>query len=140
MSKGWIFVPYTKDELVFRLCSTETHYTHINETIAVVETPGALWRVVSTFIRVNGFFVGKKAGESVLTIVCDLIRRDEDTGELYYRSMTESESPTSQSCPLHFLDMVPETRSARWRQFVRQYHGQDNRGRKPTRQVVAKVA
>jgi hypothetical protein len=65
---------------------------------------------------------GLKAGESLRTIECDLIRRDEDTGELGFYTVPEIESPPLYSCPLHFLDMVPVERSPLWRHSVRDYH------------------
>lgn len=117
----WIFLRISKDELVFRLCRQEKTDRLVRRTIAHVEEAAALWRVVETTARMDGSF-GLKAGESLRTIECDLIRRDEDSGELGFYTIPELESPPFHSCPLHFLDMVPEGRSPQWRQSVRDYH------------------
>ncbi|MCL2590589.1 MAG: hypothetical protein FWD67_06850 [Betaproteobacteria bacterium] len=105
---GWIFRRITKEQLVFQLCCRVMTEQFLRETIAHVETPTALWRVVVTTAR-QGCWLGLRPGESRRTIVCDEIRRNEDTGELGFRSFSESEEPPLYSCPLHFFDMVPES-------------------------------
>jgi hypothetical protein len=117
----WIFRYISREQLVFQLCCREMTEQYIRDTIAHEETPGALWRVVVTTARQNGWF-GLKAGQSQRTIVCDMIRRNEDTGELGYCQYAEFESPPLYSCPLHFFDMVPEARNPRWRKVVRDNH------------------
>lgn len=52
----------------------------------------------------------------------DLIRsygKEEGYG---YKDMDESVHPYYYTCPLKYLDMVPEVSSAEWREKVRQYH------------------
>jgi hypothetical protein len=107
--------------------------------MAFVEHPGCLWRVVETTARLEGVF-GMKAGESWREIICDVILRDEDTGELGYRSIPEHLSPYLYSCPLHFFDMVPE-RSPRWRKVVRDCHEEhQQREQKNAQQRISKEA
>jgi len=135
----WISIPFSKDELVFRLCCREMSEAYMRETVAYVDTPGTLWRVVKTTARQDGVF-GLKAGESRRSIVCDEIRRDEDTGELIHRAVPESESPEDLSCPLHFLGMAPVAASPSWRKAVRKFHAEQKRALQAFLQTVVPVA
>jgi len=58
-------------------------------------------------------------------IRCDVIEYSGD--EWWYRPMCESDGPTYYSCPLGYLDLVPETDkgfSREWREKVKAYHQQ----------------
>jgi len=136
---GWIFIPFPKDELVFRLCCREMTDAYIRETVAHVDTPSTLWRVVETTARQDGIF-GLNAGQAKRTIVCDLIRRNEDTGELSLLTIPEHESPSDLSCPLHFFYMVPDAASPSWRQAVRVFHAREGHTLKAFLKTVASAA
>ncbi|MCL1861735.1 MAG: hypothetical protein FWG52_09425 [Proteobacteria bacterium] len=136
---GWILIPFSKDELVFRLCCREMTDSFLRETVAYVDTPGTLWRVVKTTARQDGVF-GLKAGESRRTIACDLIRRNPDTGELSHCPVPESESPKDLSCPLHFFDMAPVAASPSWRKAVRRFHAEQKRALKAFLKTAATAA
>ncbi|MCL1861898.1 MAG: hypothetical protein FWG52_10295 [Proteobacteria bacterium] len=124
---NWIYRQISEEELIFQLCCRVMTEEFIRNTIAYVKTYGTLWRVVETTARVDGALAGMKAGQSYRIIICDEIRRDEDTGELGYRSVPEFESPSSYSCPLHFLDMVPDVLNPLWRNRVRAFHEGEKR-------------
>ena len=67
-------------------------------------------------------------------IRCDLLRFDSADGKWSYKPLDESMEPYYYSCPLGYLDLVPDnSKFARpeWRAKVRQYHDPKNafRGR-----------
>lgn len=121
MDLPFIFKKISKQQLIHELTCREITERTARTTIAYVEHPGALWRVVDTTARIDGP-LGLKAGETRREIFCDVIRRDEDTGELGVRSIPESEKPYDYSCPLHFFELAPVVYSPEWREFVRGCH------------------
>jgi len=116
----FVFKKVTPEQLVFELTCPVTTEQYARRVIAWVEHPGGLWRVVETYAR-QDIYKGLKAGETRREIVCDIIRRNEDSGGLGVRSIPESEKPTHYSCPLHFLDMTP-VYSFEWRASVRRFY------------------
>jgi len=65
--------------------------------------------------------LGLAPGESAILIGCHLL--ESEGHEWGYKSLVEAEHPYYYSCPLRYLDMVPQ-RCATWRARVHAFHQQ----------------
>lgn len=62
---------------------------------------------------------GIKKGKRFIS--CDLLRKFPRGEGWGYKDMDESMGPYQYSCPMKYLDMVPEVSNEKWRQGVKQY-------------------
>lgn len=116
---GWLFRQgATKSDLIQRLTETEENETRRWETLTHSVRGNVLWAVVE--------LTHKTERTSKRFIACYLLRSDKGYG-WGYKDMEESMGPAYYSCPLKYLEMVPEANAA-WREAVREHHRQ--RGRK----------
>jgi hypothetical protein len=110
---GWLFTHgATRSDIIKSRIKTEENETRRYETLKHCLVGNVLWTV-------NRITV-KETGEEKLFIGCDLLRAQRGYG-WGYKDMEESSHPFYYSCPLAYLEMVPE-KCAAWREGVRKYH------------------
>jgi hypothetical protein len=112
---GWLYGWKSREELTVHLLKEPTSYTTLASK-RTSEGESVLWAV-------HEVAVGQNAGERF--IVCYLIGHDRRDGTFGYKDMGESSGPCFYSCPLAYLDMVPQPEGAYvqgWRDKVRQFH------------------
>lgn len=96
---GWDFGPYeNKAALVEYLTQSWQDNEGFYTCLAKASKTGILWTVWEE--------VSKETGKSRRWIGCDLIKGGK--GRYGYKGMCETMGPLYYSCPLEFLDMVPE--------------------------------
>lgn len=86
---------------------------------------GVLWKVMETTIHDTGCAFPRKKPKVLKWIGVDLIRYDKEMRGWGYKDMDESVGPHYYSCPLSYLDEVPQPESTfcrDWRDRVRAYH------------------
>lgn len=84
------------------------------------EVGDVLWAVFERTPR------GENAGKASRFIGCFLLGLDTGFG-WGSKDLTEAMGPSEVSCPLAFLDMVPEVACEDWRERVRAHHGRPAR-------------
>lgn len=115
---GWLFIyGATKRDLIVKLTSPEENATRRWEPLAHSLRGNVLWAVVE--------LTDKTDQSRKRFIACYLLRSSRSDG-WGYKEMEESMGPNYYSCPLKYLEMVPEANAA-WREAVREHHHQRNR-------------
>jgi len=113
---GWYYSHHaTKGDLIAELISESVGPEWTRKTIANSVRGAVLWTVNQ--------MSNSTTGETRLFIGCDLLEKN---GEWGHKPMCEDDGPYYFSCPLKYLDMVPE-RNAEWRQKVREHHARRGR-------------
>jgi hypothetical protein len=115
---GWLFTQgQTRPQLIARLTRTETNADTGRTRICLSHCirGNVLW-TVWTIRNADG-------SEHVRYIGCDLMAKEFDYG-WGYKDLEESSYPYYFSCPLSYLDMVPEA-CPEWRAQVRRYNAMD---------------
>lgn len=115
---GWLFSQgSTKSDVIQKLIKSEENEARRWETLTHSTRGNVLWAVVE--------LTYKEEQRSKRFIACYLLRSDKGYG-WGYKDMEESMGPNYYSCPLKYLEMVPEANAA-WREAVREHHRQRNR-------------
>lgn len=115
---GWLFTQgSSKPDIIHKLTAPEENETRRWETLAHSVRGNILWAVVE--------LTYKQEQSRKRFIVCYPLRSDRGYG-WGYKDMDESMHPYQYSCPLKYLEMVPEA-NATWREGVRKYHQQRNK-------------
>ena len=114
---GWLFQHgATRADIIQRVTRDQDNEEARWTTLAHCLKGNVLWAVYEVF--------RKKTSETERFIGCILIAGG--GGSAGYKDMCESMHPYFYSCPLSYLDMVPEA-NAEWRQFVRSHHARLSR-------------
>jgi hypothetical protein len=117
---GWDFTRgATKQDIIERLIREQTFPSYHEpgttihrKTIAHKDVGGVLWSVIElTKTKDNQSTTERIIG-------CDLLARNPGYG-WGYKGLQESSGPYFYSCPLEYLDMVPDVKDAEWRAEVR---------------------
>jgi hypothetical protein len=118
---GWMFLyaATTRKWLI-----ADRTKTHSNEK--------ATWTSLAHCTRGNVLWIAweithKDGSPPIRFIECDLLQKQGRDGPWGYKDMEESMHPYYYTCPLKYLDMVPQPPGAdagAWRQSVRQYHAE----------------
>ena len=117
---GWLFRQgTTKLDIITDLITTEENASRRRQTIAHSVRGNVLWSVIEITYK------QEPLRPAMRFIACYLLESDRRHG-WGYKDMDESMHPFYYSCPLKFLDMVPQACAA-WREGVRHYHRQRNR-------------
>jgi len=116
---GWLFYGKSKAELVADLIRSETTEAGSRKVLAHCVRGNVLWSVVEC-TRAQDNCVKRYIG-------CDLLQKS--GGEWGYKGMDESVHPFYYSCPLKYLDMVPDG-NREWRDKVRAFHRKFKVGQK----------
>lgn len=112
---GWLFKQgYDKTSLIQHLVKPEENEQRRWETLAHCVRGNVLWSVIS--------ITEKQANRSLRIIACHLLASHGDGYGWGYKDMDESMHPYYYSCPLKYLEMVPDVANESWRQGVRDYH------------------
>jgi hypothetical protein len=114
---GWLFIHGSTRADIIRLCTQvedtpETHWT----TLAHCTKGNVLWTVFEV--------LRKREQQTDRFISCYLMAGSRQGWG--YKDFRESSGPGHYSCPLSYLDRVPET-NAEWRQLVREHHARLSR-------------
>jgi hypothetical protein len=116
---GWLYGWKSREELTAHLLNEPTTYTTLAHRRTSEGGESVLWAV-------HEVAAGReKAGTKFL--VCYLIGHDRRDGTFGYKDLGEECGPCFYSCPVKFLDMVPEPDGEYahgWREKVRQFHAQ----------------
>jgi hypothetical protein len=114
---GWLYGWKSRDEIVAHLLNEPTTYTTLASKRTSEGGESVLWAVHEVAVG------QEKAGTKFL--VCYLIGYDRRDGTYGYKDMGEECGPCYYSCPLAYLDMVPEPEgeyAKAWRTNVREAH------------------
>lgn len=116
---GWMYhtIPSSKRDFIRERCQTEENETTKWETITKTVKGNCLWIVRKVTQK-------DAVGTPILYIELNLIERHD--GCWGYKDMDESMHPYFYSCPLAYLEMVPQE-NAKWREGVRAYHAERSR-------------
>ncbi|MDH5181134.1 MAG: hypothetical protein OEZ39_14140 [Gammaproteobacteria bacterium] len=115
---GWLFTKHaSKSDIIRHLISPEENETRRREILAHCVRGKVLWLVIE--------ITQKQTHNTQRFIGCCLLATEKGFG-WGYKDMQESEHPFYYSCPLKYLEMVPEA-NAEWRTKVRKHHRQQNR-------------
>jgi len=118
---GWLFFNgKSKADLINILTASESAEAGSRKVLAHCVRGNVLWSVVE--------FTRAQDGRVVRYIGCDLLQKS--GGEWGYKGMDESVHPLYYSCPLKYLDMVPEVANQEWRDKVRAFHRRFEIGQK----------
>lgn len=111
---GWTITPGAKrcDVIEERTTSYEDNLQR-RECLARAVRGKVLWTVWEV--------TSKRDGRTQRYIGCDILGTDGE-GNHGYKDECESVGPCYYSCPLKFLQMVPEVACEGWRQKVREFH------------------
>ena len=131
---GWFFSPQSRPELIAELIQPQETERASVKVIAHALRGNVLWSVAEITAKVEGVHPKLDPGESLRFIRCDLLERS--GGEWGYKPMDEAMHPYYYSCPMSYLDMVPE-QSREWREGVRAYHARRRTPTVPATVVVA---
>lgn len=125
---GWLFKPgSSRKSLLAERIEGWQHTTQDGMTVTSTclahcyrggSFSGVLWTVWERTFEKDG----EQSQPTERWIGCDLLqysRGDEGWG---YKDMEESMGPYYYSCPLKYLDLVPEVANEDWREGVRQHH------------------
>lgn len=119
---GYLIYADTRSRVITDLTQVDENDYRRIESLKHTLRGNVLWSVVKVTIKKvkddNPNFE-YKAGDSYLFIACYLLARV--GGRWGYKEMDESMHPYYYTCPLSYLDMVPEVCSE-WRANVRKYH------------------
>jgi len=113
---GWEYAWNSRKELIAHLCDESTGCKTIARKATTERGESVLWAV-------HELGPEHKESPGLRFIVCYLIGHDR--GLYGYKEMGETMGPFYYSCPLSFLDMVPEPEGENvkeWRERVRKYH------------------
>lgn len=114
---GWIFTPgRTKAELVRELVAVWIEENKRGETLAHKVVGNVLWAVKKNTCN---------QGDVIVWIGCYLLENGGKDQGWGYKPLTEDEGPCYYTCPLEYLDRVPEPKGPyvkEWRKKVRAYH------------------
>lgn len=107
---GWTFCSaWTRDSLKAELNTLAEGYTMLR----AADAGGAYWQAIRN-----------PAG--AVYIVCNLIERDRQSGDLGVKTMDEGFGPNNVACPLSLLALAsepaPNEFARQWRERVRAYH------------------
>jgi hypothetical protein len=108
-STGW----ETRQTLVNHLTRTETNDTRTRTCITSCVRGNVLWSVWEII------YPDKPAKRY---IGCDLLQNGGHNRGWGYKDMCESVHPYYYSCPLKYLELVPEVANQEWRDKVTKYH------------------
>ena len=96
----------------------------IADRIQKENSNGTLWQCLAHCLKGNVLWtvweITRPGGKQDRFIGCDLLRCQPGYG-WGYKDMTESVHPYYYSCPIKYLEMVPEVANEEWRQRVRVY-------------------
>ena len=112
---GWLFTrDATRKDIIDRLTQNQ-------------ENDDATWTNIAKSVRGNVLWVVrerilKSDGSVCRYIICNLLQKSVDNFGWGYKDMDESMGPCYYTCPLKYLDMVPEVTNADWREEVRSHH------------------
>lgn len=123
---GWLFSPQSRSELIAKLIRPQNTERASVKVVTHALRGNVLWSIAEITARVEGVHPKLDPGESLCFIRCDLLECS--GGQWGYKPMDEAMHPYYYSCPMSYLDMVPE-QSREWREGVRAYHA---RRRTPT--------
>ncbi len=113
---GWLFRSgYTKSDWIKALIKTEEDEQRRRVHLCHCVRGNVLWSVVEITEKQNN-------DRRIRYIACDLLASHGDGYGWGYKDMCESVEPFQYSCPLRYLEMVPEVTNALWRERVRLYH------------------
>jgi len=113
---GWDFgVGYSKADVIKENTAPSENEKYKSITLAHSVRGNVLWSVRE--VTHKG---GNTPGKVERHILCDLLGKND--GDWGYKGMDESMGPYYYSCPLPYLDMVPQVADANWREKVREYH------------------
>lgn len=119
---GWLFKKdWTKSDLIKHLTKPEENEERRWETLRHCVRGNVLWSVIE--------ITNKQDGSRLRFIGCHLLASHSDGYGWYgwgYKDMCESMHPMYYSCPLQYLEMVPEVANESWRELVRFYHQRRN--------------
>jgi len=119
---GWTTIPgIDKRALIRERTERQESESTIHECLAHSIRGTILWTVweVTT----------KATGERHRFIGCDILYRDKEYDGWGYKDLCESMGPYYYTCPLKYLDLVPEVADASWREEVRAHHEKARRRR-----------
>lgn len=110
---GYLFGRHTeRKDLVAELTRTAIEGTKTYTTLASCIRGSTLWQVIEVNDR------NKQLPKRF--IQCDLLRKVD--GHWGSKTLHEADGPTDDSCPIKYLDMVPEVVSQEWRDRVIRNH------------------
>jgi hypothetical protein len=113
---GWIFATFEyRQALIDELTQSYESENAFHTCVEYKSMPGIVWAVWEQ--------VDKHTGKASRYITCYLIKGK--IPNVGYKAMDESMGPCYYSCPLEYLDMVPEPQSKYsegWRDKVRAHH------------------
>lgn len=116
---GWLFKSgYTKSDLIKHLIKPEENEQRRRETLRHCVRGNVLWSVIE--------ITRKQEGSRLRFIACHLLASHSDGYGWGYKDMDESVHPLYYSCPLQYLEMVPEVANESWRELVRFHHQRRN--------------
>jgi hypothetical protein len=141
---GWLFTPGST--LKSQIAERTKGWQHVTPDGMTVNSTslahcyrggafsGVLWTVWERTFEKNG----QQVRPTERWIGCDLLQFSKHDLGWGYKDMEESMGPYFYSCPLKYLDMVPQVASESWREGVRQYHARQLEKRRSRR--AAKLA
>lgn len=114
---GWFYGSRSRPELIDEICTATEH----RKVLRRFFSGNTMWTVEEVTIPEESGPVTKRF------IGCYLIQRD-GPHNWGYKPLEESMGPCVVTCPLAFLDMVPDPGmyATEWRARVRKYHAQRN--------------
>ncbi len=115
---GWLFKSgYDKSMLIKDLIKGEENEQQARRTRVHCVRGNVLWSVIE--------ITHKQEHRTERFIACHLLASEKGYG-WGYKDMCESMHPLYYSCPLKYLEMVPEVANESWRELVRHYHQRRN--------------
>jgi hypothetical protein len=115
---GWEYAWRSRKELIAHLCDEPTDYKTLVRKATSERGESVLWAV-------HEIGPDDKENPGFRFIMCYLMRYDGKSRLHGYTEMGETMGPFYYSCPLSFLEMVPEAQGEnvkQWRENVRKYH------------------
>lgn len=113
---GWLFSEQSRNALIHERCAPWKN-EHVESNVIKHSLRGnCLWKVIEHKLLPDG--------KVERFIALDLIQvHGREAG---YKDMDESMGPYYYSCPLSYLELVPEVTNEEWRKGVRSYHARRN--------------
>lgn len=125
---GWLFMPGSNRKgLLAERIEEGQHTTPDGMTVTSTclahcyrggSFSGVLWTVWERTFEKDG----QQVQPTERWIGCDLLQYSRADDGWGYKDMEEAMHPYYYSCPLKYLDLVPEVANEGWREGVRQYH------------------
>ncbi len=115
---GWEYAWNSRKELIAHLCDEPTNYKTLARKVASEDGESVLWAV-------HEIGPDDEENPGLRFIMCYLMRYDRKHRLHGYKEIGETMGPSYYSCPLSFLDMVPEPEGdyvEEWRESVRRFH------------------